>query len=1300
MTLNLVTRLTLATLMATLLAGVAVGQTKPSQWEKQTAFAGDEFASNIITALERDREGVLWVGTDRTLVWTGDNGSTWTVVPLGRAQAMYRTGGIEPRWGNAAGETPVGQALAQRHTITCLAIGSKGVWVGTLNGLCLGDFSDQKRNTWYTFPPAAGGPGPEIWAVAEYQGAVWVSARGGLYRSSNRGKEWQKLSGNLPDHITAISFIRTNSGMTCWLAGFDAQPGHGGADLRYTFDNGKTWKTVSTHTASSVVTGLRPRVHRLVNIGPTLWACTRHGLARSNDDGRSWEKVSPSSGLTTEEVFDLTLMRGRLRAATSEGMFESEDSGKTWKQSSSLRSPVHRVVSVNQRLWLATDGGLVRRIGSNWRTFSARSDILCSGRTGAYGRNTLWIGTRGGLCFSQNAGRSWQTLTIADGLPSNRILCLANAGDRIWAGTDGGIWTSRGNSELARAYDRSSGLHSLKVRDIVVAEGKVWATAERGISVLEKEEGGWRTIMPGENWFSLCLSKETLNESRRIIGAIADRNKGMAVVRLNVKEETLERLSLPGYNGERVHQITQLDDSIWAATDAGLFRSRDHGTTWARFGVESLWASRITRMARGPDHALCIQTASADPPSPTAILNFTHDDGRSWQTLPTPVPGKARTLLMFENTLVAGTRDGLYFHHNFTDKLRRLRTGWRQWNRIAAMAESTYRNDQLGHVSAVDDFSLHGTSFWLGSNGAGVIERGVPTLDSIHRAWDITGTLPLDISRFARFAGNRIHAITLSPEGVWFGTSKGIIHYDRIGRWRHFAPSANGLCGVPARALAVHKNQLWVGANAGLSALNIKTSRWQTFRAGDTPPLLPDNRVTALASDGENLWGGTERGGFRIDQTGHWTAVLPGEHIHAIEVGSARQYYGTDRGVFALDRTGRVRRQLNQRNCPELKNDRVINIFVDGPELWVATSEGIRKILHDPAEPEIDVTAVPSLRGPAGVLIVVNTQSADSVKIGEAYAALRNIPETNICRIDCPPIEAVRPNVYEQQIRQPLWRFLANNGLARKISFIVTTRGVPLRILADSVTAHTAQPPPKDTSIDSELALLARRHPTHRGIRNPYLHREEPFDSTHFGFYIVTRLDGPKREQAIGLARRAVAVEKHRSYATRGFVRFDLYSSELAHAESVNNAILYNYRFARRQNILSGRIAPPETTALPFFRSGECYNTFFFIGWGMKEYKPQVFSWVQGAIGVCLDPATALTLHDPKKSWTAGAIDAGITASVGHVGQIEPDAFMSVAGLYRYLMAGFTWGEAAYMCLPELSGQSVIIGDPLYTPFK
>ncbi len=34
------------------------------------------------------------------------------------------------------------------------------------------------------------------------------------------------------------------------------------------------------------------------------------------------------------------------------------------------------------------------------------------------------------------------------------------------------------------------------------------------------------------------------------------------------------------------------------------------------------------------------------------------------------------------------------------------------------------------------------------------------------------------------------------------------------------------------------------------------------------------------------------------------------------------------------------------------------------------------------------------------------------------------------------------------------------------------------------------------------------------------------------------------------------------------------------------------------------------------------------------------------------------------------------------------------------MKADSTWAETAYMCIPYLCGQTIVIGDPLYTPLK
>ena len=64
----------------------------------------------------------------------------------------------------------------------------------------------------------------------------------------------------------------------------------------------------------------------------------------------------------------------------------------------------------------------------------------------------------------------------------------------------------------------------------------------------------------------------------------------------------------------------------------------------------------------------------------------------------------------------------------------------------------------------------------------------------------------------------------------------------------------------------------------------------------------------------------------------------------------------------------------------------------------------------------------------------------------------------------------------------------------------------------------------------------------------------------------------------------------------------------------------------------------------------------------------------------------------------AGAIADGITATMGNVyepfleGAHFPDVF------FDRLLTGYSFAEAAYASQPYLSWQSVVVGDPLYTP--
>ena len=60
----------------------------------------------------------------------------------------------------------------------------------------------------------------------------------------------------------------------------------------------------------------------------------------------------------------------------------------------------------------------------------------------------------------------------------------------------------------------------------------------------------------------------------------------------------------------------------------------------------------------------------------------------------------------------------------------------------------------------------------------------------------------------------------------------------------------------------------------------------------------------------------------------------------------------------------------------------------------------------------------------------------------------------------------------------------------------------------------------------------------------------------------------------------------------------------------------------------------------------------------------------------------------------------GVTATLGNVFEPYPQYSPRPDLLLHALSQGRNFGDAAYYALPALSWQSVVIGDPLYRPFK
>ncbi|HRU06313.1 MAG TPA: TIGR03790 family protein, partial [Candidatus Brocadiia bacterium] len=454
--------------------------------------------------------------------------------------------------------------------------------------------------------------------------------------------------------------------------------------------------------------------------------------------------------------------------------------------------------------------------------------------------------------------------------------------------------------------------------------------------------------------------------------------------------------------------------------------------------------------------------------------------------------------------------------------------------------------------------------------------------------------------------------------------------------------------------------------------------------------------VTALAAAPGRLWVGTDKGGMALDTRGVWRPFLAGTRIYDAQAGRSRVYLGTDAGLYGLDMNGEVREHRTQANS-SLASNSVYRVLPVGRDVWALTQQGVRLVMRDAGEAEADQDPPAPARGPDSVVLVVNDNAPESLRVAMRYVETRGTPKENICHLRCPKGEVVSWEEFEASIRKPLARFLLETGLARRASYLVTTYGVPLRI--------SARPAPdammtEGASVDSELCLVARDHALRGPLPNRYLYRDEPFNPARFGMFLVTRLDGPTAEAAMGLIDSAALAEQAQTFGRRGFAYFDLSPEQnRVGGGGVDESMMANYRWMERESQMRPRLRL-ESTDREMDEPNECPAAFFYMGRGAGIYHKRTFTWLHGAVGVHIHALSARSLRRPDQSWLAAAVQNGLAAGIGTVAQPGAMGVNTMNSLYRYLHAGYNWAESAYMSTRWLSWQTVVVGDPLYRPFQ
>ena len=238
-----------------------------------------------------------------------------------------------------------------------------------------------------------------------------------------------------------------------------------------------------------------------------------------------------------------------------------------------------------------------------------------------------------------------------------------------------------------------------------------------------------------------------------------------------------------------------------------------------------------------------------------------------------------------------------------------------------------------------------------------------------------------------------------------------------------------------------------------------------------------------------------------------------------------------------------------------------------------------------------------------------------------------------------------------------------------------------------------------DASLDSELSLLwwdRNLYPVAWRWDNP-LFQDHAASSDQLPILMASRLDAPTPELATGLVDRALQAERT---GLNGSVYFD--ARGLQPDGAIDTYGHYDHSLREAAALVKEKssynvvldVSEATMTAVP--------NVALYIGWYKLRAYEDVFSFSPGAIGYHMASAESLTVHDRGvRGWCKNALEHGITATLGSVGEPYLDAFPEPARFTTLLLSGkYSLAEVYYLTSRTISWRMVLFGDPLYNPMK
>lgn len=362
------------------------------------------------------------------------------------------------------------------------------------------------------------------------------------------------------------------------------------------------------------------------------------------------------------------------------------------------------------------------------------------------------------------------------------------------------------------------------------------------------------------------------------------------------------------------------------------------------------------------------------------------------------------------------------------------------------------------------------------------------------------------------------------------------------------------------------------------------------------------------------------------------------------------------------------------------------------------------------------------------VVVLYNKRVQESRSVAAYYAERRGISSDRLIGLNCSEPTKITRDQFRTEIVEPLRRQLQERGLARfskqvlpatgnqpgrvrerltlsKIRYLVLSFGMPYAILDDPrLSAHVAKDAhplqrQSGASVDSDLMLMPSDLDTFVGPAGNPFYSQTNSAGLHpgNGIFLVSRLDGPTARHAEELVRKAARAERDGLW---GRAYFDERSIGEGSYKRGDDWIKGAARIVEALGYTTYVDHAPETIPVGFPFSEVAIYAGWYSGETTGPFTLPAIEFAPGAIAYHLHSFSAADPRSPTQNWVGPLVALGATVTMGCVDEPYLEMTPDVERFFARLAQGCNVAEAFAISLPVLSWQSILVGDPLYRPFR